>query len=231
MSEPRYRCGKRLWSSEDDAQLRAIYPDLPSQQVAEQLGRSLSAINGRAGKLGLHKSAAYLSSAAACRLRRGDEVGKRYRFPKGNVPHNKGLRRPGWYRGRMRETQFKKGAPNSRTMPIGALRLIDGYVYRKISAVPHVAYTVNWRPEHALIWIAANGPIPPGHALAFKNRDRFDLRLENIECITRRELMARNTIHNLPAPLKKTVQLLGTLTRKINRRTRRQNEKQDRRSA
>lgn len=47
-----------------------------------------------------------------------------------------------------------------------------------------------------------------------------DVRLDNIECITRRELMARNTVHNLPAALKEVVQLSGVLKRQINKRKR-----------
>jgi hypothetical protein len=87
---------------------------------------------------------------------------------------------------------------------------------------------VNWKPEHVLIWMAAHGPIPPGHALAFKNRDRQDIRLENLEQISRRELMARNSVHNLPKPIVHAIQLIGAVNRQIRRRT---NEKQDRRSA
>jgi hypothetical protein len=82
-----------------------------------------------------------------------------------------------------------------------------------------VPYTVNWKPQHHLLWAAAHGPVPPGHALAFKNGDRTDVRLDNLECIPRRELMLRNTVHNYPKPLAETIQLLGALTNRIRRRT------------
>ena len=226
----RYRAGKRLWNPEEDAVMRSRYPDMPTADLAELLRRPFETVYHRAAKLGLHKSAAYMASPAACRLRRGDNIGAPYRFKKGQVPPNKGVRRPGWHAGRMKETQFKKGQVGVNTMPIGALRLVDGYVYRKISAVPYVPYTVNWKPEHVLMWEAANGPMPPKHAVAFKNGDRYDIRLDNLELISRRELMARNTVHNLPAPLPEVVQLIGALKRKIKRREK-PNEKQDRRSA
>lgn len=93
-----YRAGRRCWTRKDDKQLRALYPDLPTADVAKQLGRTYTAICGRAGNLGLHKSAAYLASPAACRLRRGDNPGIPHRYPKGHVPANKGLRRPGYSR-------------------------------------------------------------------------------------------------------------------------------------
>jgi hypothetical protein len=219
----------RAWLPDEDARLRALYPDAPTVIVARKLGRSLSSTNQRAQKLGLHKSAAYLASPAACRLRRGDNVGARSRFQKGHAPANKGLRRPGWGPGRMKATQFKKGQLPWTWRPVGAERLIDGYRYTKVSDHRSVPWTRNWRPTHVLLWEKHRGLVPPGHALAFLNGDRTDIRLDNLELITRGELMARNTLHNLPEPLPQTIQLLGALKRKINRRSR--NEEQDRRPA
>lgn len=125
----------------------------------------------------------------------------------------------------MKETQFKKGALPRNNIPVGSTRLVDGYVYRKVSDVPYVPYTVNWKPEHHLIWVAARGPIPDGFALRFINGDRLDVRLDNLELVSRQALMQRNTIHNLPPALKETVQLLGRLNRQIRKRS--QDEKQD----
>jgi hypothetical protein len=226
----RYRAGKRLWNPGDDRILRAIYPDTPTADVARQLRRTLCAVYGRAQAFGLTKSAAYLASPDACRLRCGDHVGAAYWYPKGHVPANKGLRRPGYAPGRMRETQFKPGTRSGTAaahhMAVGSTRLVEGYVYRKVSDVPNVPYTVNWKAEHHLIWVAAHGPIPPGHKLRFLNGDRMDVRLENLELTTHRAMMLRNSMHTLPPALAKTLQLLGALNRQIRRRT--PDEKQDR---
>jgi hypothetical protein len=213
----------RRWSREDDSLLRDLYPDTPTAAVARRLKRTVAAVYGRADKLGLNKSAAYLASPAACRLRRGDHVGARFRFRKGHVPANKGLRRPGWAPGRMRETQFKKGERRGFAVrlykPIGTERLSkDGYLERKVN--DGLPLQARWRAVHLLVWEAAHGPVPRGHAIAFKNGDKRDVRLDNLQCISRRALMARNTVHNLPKPLAQTVQLLGALRRKINRKAR-----------
>lgn len=228
----RYRAGKRLWSKADDRTLRRLYPDEPNAAIARRLRRTVQAIYARAEKFGLHKSAAYMASPHAYRFRRGQGGGEAFRFPKGHVPANKGQRRLGYAPGRMKETQFKRGMLNGvaalRFMPIGSTRLCDGYLYRKISTKSG-PWTVNWKLEHVLIWTQAHGPVPAKHALAFRNHDRTDVRLDNLELITRRELMARNTVHNLPKPLAHAVQLLGALNRQIRRRTR--GEEQDRRSA
>lgn len=220
----RWRAGKRLWSAAADALLQQIYPHRSTAVVARQLRRSMCAVSARAGKLGLVKSDAYLASPAACRLRRGDNVGAAYRFPKGHVPQNKGLRRPGWSAGRMKTTQFKQGQRNGMAaqhwMPVGSTRLCDGYVYRKVSDTPNVPWTRNWVVEHVRIWTEAHGPMPPKHAIAFANGDRTDIRLDNLELIPRSELMRRNSVHQLPKPLVRTIQLLGALQRQIRRRER-----------
>lgn len=215
---------RRPWSREDDRLLRGFYPNTPTAEVARRLNRTVAAVYGHANKLGLNKSPAYLASPAACRLRRGDHVGARFRFQKGHVPANKGLRRPGWGPGRMRETQFKKGMRRGVAVrlykPIGTERISkDGYLERKVN--DSLPLQARWRSVHLLVWEAAHGPIPKGHAVTFKNRDRRDIRLENLELVHRRDLMARNTVHNLPKPLAQTIQLLGALRRKINRKAQR----------
>ena len=135
----------------------------------------------------------------------------------------------------MKETQFKLGQRSGEAarhyMPIGSARLVDGYLYRKIADVPNVSWTRNWMLDHRRIWTEAYGPAPRGHAVVFRNGDRTDVRLANLECIPRRELMARNTIHNLPPSLAQTIQLLGALNRKVHRRRAHADSQQDQRSA
>jgi hypothetical protein len=201
MRNDRYRAGKRLWNAEDVALVVARYPHEKTSAVARRLRRSETAVYARARLLGLNKSAEYLASADACRLRRGDNVGKAFRFEKGHVPFNKGLRRPGYAPGRMRETQFKPGTRNGVAVrlykPIGTERISkDGYLERKVN--DGLPLQRRWRAVHVLLWEATNGPVPKGHAIAFRNGDKRDIRLENLECISRRDLMARNTVHNLP---------------------------------
>jgi hypothetical protein len=208
--------------------MRARYPHELTASLARDLGRGLTAVYLRSKTLGLYKSQEFMASPEACRLRRGDHVGAAFRFTKGQTPFNKGLRRPGWAPGRMSETQFKKGLPPATWMPIGSTRLIDGYLYRKISDVRGVPHTVNWKLEHHRLWTAAHGPIPPGYAVAFKDGNRQHVVLDNLELIARRQLMARNTVHNLPAPLPQTIQLLGALNRQIRRRSQQYDERHHR---
>ena len=226
MTKSRNLINKRHeWTQAEIDVVRRKYADTPTKAIAIELGVALHLVYKKAKALGLKKSADYLASPHACRLRHGDGVGAGTRFEKGHVPANKGLRRPGWSRGRMCETQFKKGQP-TKWHPVGSERWADGYLYRKISDLRNVSWVKNWRMVHVLTWEAVHGPVPAGHALIFKNRDRSDTRTENLECITRKELMKRNAIHNLPSELKQVIQLKGALKRQIRRREE-QNEKQD----
>jgi hypothetical protein len=229
MARPRYP--RRFWTAAEDARLRELYPDLRSDVIAGLLGRTVNAVHNRAQSLGVEKSDGFKASIDACRLRRDSSVGAPFRFKKGLVPANKGLRRPGYGPGRMKATQFKRGQRNGTAaahwMPIGSTRFMEGYILRKVSDVPNVPYTVNWKLEHHLVWTAAHGPIPPKHRLRFKNGDKADVRLDNLELVTARQMMARNTVHNLPPELAETIQLLGALTRQIRKRDGHACEKQD----
>lgn len=229
----RHPLPRRPWSARDDAQLRQLYPHAPTAAVAHGIGRTLSAVNGRAAKLGLRKDAAYLASPDACRLRHGDNVGKAWRYPPGHVPANKGLRRPGYAPGRMRDTQFPKGRPAHEARnyrPIGALRVnSDGYLERKVTDDPSLFPVRRWVGVHRLVWEAARGPIPDGVRVTFKPGTRStvltEITIDRLQLLTPAALMQRNTVHRFPQSLVQTVQLLGRVRRHINRKTRAQQDR------
>jgi hypothetical protein len=70
---------RRWWTKADDRELRRLYPHQPTADVAKLIGRSLPATYGRAGTLGLAKTAAYLASPAAHRLDGVKGMGSRFR--------------------------------------------------------------------------------------------------------------------------------------------------------
>jgi len=210
---------RRRWTDLEERTVRALYPHAYTAALASNLERSLGSVYQFALKLGLRKTPEYLASPAACRLRRGDSPGAPFRFSKGHVPANKGLRRPGWAPGRMAETQFRKGARPQTWVPVGTEVLDpDGYRKRKTSDDRTVPSRLNWRLVHVLLWEKRYGPVPSGHAVTFKNGDRTDIRLRNLALVPRRELMRRNSVHRLPKVLAEAIQLRGALMRQINRR-------------
>jgi hypothetical protein len=206
---------RRYWTADDLAIIRECYADTPTADLAKRLGRHIYSIYNAAEKLGLSKSEEFMASPAACRLRRGDNVGAEFRFKKGIVPHNKGRKTPGVSPGRMAETQFSKGSVPRNWRPIGSLRYCDGYLQRKMTDTGYPPF--DWRPEHHVIWVAANGELPADHILIFKDGNRSHVVLDNLELITRAELARRNSIHNLPEDLKEVIRLNGSIKRRVRR--------------
>jgi hypothetical protein len=226
----------KLWTAVEDARIRKEYPNTPSAELAKLLGTSLHALYLRAQKLGVFKSAEYMASPAACRLRRGDEVGKAFRFQKGIVPHNKGLHRPGYSigRGRMSETTFKKGERRGTAAqnwkPIGTICPdTDGYLRKKVSeGVGGYGNQKAWEFVHIRVWTDANGPVPPGHAIVFKDGNKAHVQIGNLECISRAELMRRNSIHARLSPeIKEAVYALIAVKSHIARKEKKNGRKQN----
>lgn len=219
---------RRMWTDEQKAVLREHYPHRPTQAVAAMLGRPVAQVYNQACKLGLRKTDAYLATPDACRLRRGDEVGEQHRFRPGHVPANKGLCRPaGWAPGRMAETRFAKGSVPPTWVPVGSYTVnSDGYLDRKVADLRGRPRHESWKPVHRLVWEAAHGPAPAGHVVAFKPGRRSTeldkITLDAVELITRRELMARNSMHNLPKELALIHQLRGALHRAIKAKAKRE---------
>lgn len=215
----------RVWTRSERKLLREFYEWIPTPEIAAELGRALTTVYKQAAKLGLRKSPEAFSEA--CKWRPGRRPGaEKGWFPKGHVPANKGVKSPGVAPGRMRETQFRKGQLNGAAAllfkPIGSLRICDGYLYRKVSAKPG-PWTVNWVLEHRRIWQKAYPRKRIDwrtHALVFKDGDRGNVKLSNLELITRKELRHRNSIHNLPAEIKEVIRLKATIRRVATKRER-----------
>lgn len=145
----------------------------------------------------------------------GINSGRTGQFEKGQVPPNKGLRRPGWAPGRMAETQFKPGQKPVTTVPVGTEVLDrDGYTKVKISDGGKPGESrFNWKYKHVLVWEEHNGPVPEGHAVIFKNGDTSDIRIENLALVTRAELLYlnRNGLTGVGEEMWPTVEALAKL--------------------
>ena len=208
------------WPKKAVAALKRRYPHEATAAIAADLGVTVTACYQMARKLGVKKSPAYLASPSACRLRRGDKVGAAYRYLPGHVPANKGLRRPGWAPGRMADTQFKPGTSPHTTLPVGSYRLDkQGTLQRKIGTAKG-SNSKRWRGVHELVWVAAHGPVPPGHICVFKPGLRTavldEITLDRVECISLAENMRRNSYHNrYPKEIGLAIQARGALLRKI----------------
>jgi hypothetical protein len=208
------------WTAEMESIVEKRYADTPTAKLAKLLGTTESAVYWKARVLGIKKSAEYLAGPHACRLRLGDggNIGKPYRFKKGGTPWNKGLL--GIDLGG-KETRFKPGHISGMAAeacrPIGTERESKGgYLERKVH--DGMPLQSRWRAVHLIVWEAENGPLPPGHVIAFKDSDKRNFALANLELVSRAEMMRRNSYHNYGPEVARLVQLKGAITRQINKR-------------
>lgn len=217
------------WSEQELALLRASFADMPTKELAAQLGRPATIVAHKANRLGLKKSAAYLASEASGRLQPGDTRGVATRFQKGQPSHNKGIpHRKGWAPGRMREGQFKAGNQPHTWVPVGSTRVVGGYEYTKVHDRRKVRSSANWKATHILRWEALNGPIPKGHALKSIDGNRRNTDPSNWVVIDRAILPTLNggrgrriSYDEAPAELKPTIMTLAKIKHAVGKKQRR----------
>jgi hypothetical protein len=213
-SEPR-----RFWHPAEIAQVRAQYPHMKTAVIAAMLDRTVTTVYQRAQQLGLTKTPEFYANPACGRTNGRQGIGTR--FTKGAVPANKGLRRPGWGPGRMKETQFTKGQMPHNWKPVGSVRM-NSEGYRDIKVDDRAKGPKAWVAIHRLNWIAANGPIPAGMVLRFNDGNKLNTLAANLSLITRSDHLRLNWHERYPKKIRQIVQLRGAITRQINKRTRRE---------
>lgn len=140
-------------------------------QFNEKFGRDLSVAN----------------IASLCK-RNGWLTGRDGRYEKGNIPHpNSGLKVPN-------ATSFKKGSVPANVRPMFSERITkDGYIEMKVPEKnPHTGADTRFKLKHIWRWEQENGPLPKSHAVVFKDGDRQNCDLNNLECVHRRVLQRMN---------------------------------------
>lgn len=207
----------RTWTPAQDDMFITFYPDSTMAEMKAMLGnKSECAIYNRSETLNIRKSQEYLDSPKASRLRRGDNIGAEYRFKKGQIPFNKGVKGIS-YEG-SKATQFGKGSKPANYRPVGTIRFIrdktDGYFEMKMADGLR-----QWKLLHRVIWERLNGSIPANHIVIFLDGNPKNLNIKNMALMTKAQNMKRNTVHNYPKDIVHLVQLKAALNRQINKRT------------
>jgi hypothetical protein len=217
---------RRAWSEFEDAVLRKHYAASLTSDLAELFGRTLSTTYQHARRLGLVKSVEWIAATASARILSDPNHGsRRSRIAPGSEPWNKGTHYVAG--GRSVETQFKKGraAEEARNyVPIGSTRVTkDGILERKVTDDPSLVPARRWTNVARLVWATANGPIPRGHLVRFKDGMRTvveaEITADRLECLDRAEHARRNQVSPELRPI---VQLRGAITRQINKRLKEQ---------
>lgn len=120
------------------------------------------------------------------------------RFKKGSTPVNKGQKMSKEQYEICKATMFKKGLKPYNIKPIGTEVVVesshDGYTYVKVDN-QRGKRKANWKAKHHLIWEQHNGSIPKGHAIIFADGNKKNFNIDNLVCVTRRELAYLNKNH------------------------------------
>lgn len=192
-----------VWTPDMDNILKENYPYKETSEVAKMLGLTTKQIICRARRLKLHKS---------------PEVFKGIRengmFLKGHVPFNKGKKQHEFMSEEVIQktiaTRFKKGQIPVNVKNVGYERITrDGYVEIKTEK--------GFVLKHRMLWEKYYGKIPKRHVIRFKNGNKQDVRIENLELVTFENNMKDNTIHNYPPEIKTAMRRISKLKRMVKK--------------
>lgn len=214
---------RKVWTEAENNWLRREFPTTATLELALQLGVKPHIVTRQATKLGLQKTPEHRKRMVELVRSNLTEGGKEYRFRVGGPGWNKG--QPYKPSGRSTETQFKPGRPAHEShnyVPLGTEKIRDGYLVRKVTDDPSLYPAERWCAVHRLVWVAAHGPIPPGHLVVFKfgrfTTERDLITLDALELVTKIEHIKRNSVHTLmPPQLAELVRLRGVITRQIRK--------------
>lgn len=181
------------------------------------LGVSVKRIWSKAGALKLKKSAAYwIRTKRELSERAKSNIGLiAHQMKPGDTPWNIGKSYiPG---GRCSSHWFRKGDPSKRwnleDYAIGALRIDRTGDFQIKVANNH------WESMGRYAWFLKTRRWPRKDCVVLrKNGDHFDVRDENLECVTRKTLIRRNSYWTrYPREVARLFQLKGAIKRQVNR--------------
>lgn len=210
---------KRKWTEQEIKLIAYLYPCTQSAALAKLFNCSIHQLYNLAFNAGSKKSKWFSNSFMSSNLKRGLEVGKEFRFKKGNVPPNKG-KKVTPHQNSVR-TQFKPGTRSPNYRAVGTIRMVkDGYLEIKIAEGMR-----QWKPLQRVIWERCNGKIPDGHNVSFIDRNKQNVEITNLRLMTKAENAIKNNPSTKYGPeIKQIYQLKGAITRQINKRNK-QNER------
>jgi Mor family transcriptional regulator len=202
--------GKR-WTQKDIDTLTKLYPNTSTQELCKLLDRKIYALYGQVFKLKLKKSPEYLKEHVYT-----IQPNKQTQFVKGHKVWNKGVKLGEDWGGKA--TRFPKGHKPHNWKPEGSIRTnVDGYKEIKVGK----KYVL----LHRHIYVAQVGEIQNDEVIRFKDGNKTNLDLNNLEKISREEHAIRNSVHNLPEDIKEVVKLKRTITKLITEHGKRQNSR------
>ena len=187
------------WQSE---YIKKNYLELPEKTLAKHIGRSGTAVRIRLRQLGLVIPAEIIEKRK-----------KESQFSKGNISHNKGKKQEEFMSPeaieRTKKTRFQKGSIPHNTKYNGYERIgKDGYVEIRVRRG-------KFMHKHRLVWEKEKGPIPEGHLVCFKDGNRRNFEIDNLELIDMKENMIRNSLQRFPEEVRPSLKLIWEINNEL----------------
>lgn len=192
-------------------QIIDLYPHHSSKYIAELLGVTISKVYNTAWDAKVKKSAEYMLTPESGRI---IEPSVANQFKPGHTPHNKGKQISAEIYEKVAPTMFKKGNKPHNTKPVNTINVrldSDGRPYQYIKIKDS-----HWELLQRYVWTQAHGEIPTGSVVIFLDGNYLNCDISNLQVISRKENMARNTIQRYPAELQEVMKLTSKLKRKTN---------------
>ena len=208
---------KNIWSQDELEYLKSAYSDTSSKDIAEKLGKKISSVYNKAYEFGLSKSDLYKKTIFKDVCMKACQKNTSTRWKKGHQPINKGMRWDEYMSIEAQEiakqTTFKSGHLPHNTKANGEISIrIDKRGLKNQFIRVSLA---KWIPLSHYNWIQANGPIPKGHCIIFKDKNTMNANLDNLELISQADNCRRNSIMRFPPELRSTIKALGKLKKTI----------------
>lgn len=89
----------------------------------------------------------------------------------------------------------------------------SGYLMRKINN--NLPLRDRWKAVHIIEWEEHHGPVPSNYLVTFKDADKKNIGIENLELISRQQLLLHNTIHRYPKEVIGLIRLHRKFEREI----------------
>lgn len=198
---------RHIFTPTETEYIKREFPKRKTQDIANELNLKYYQVAGHANRQGLKKTPEYMATQGG---RTNGKRGVSTRFKKGHVPANKGKKMPPELLEKVSSTWYKKGHQPHNTKYNGYERISkDGYIERRISKGV-------FKAVHRIVWEKVNGPVPQNHIVVFKDRNKLNSNIENLECISYEQNMKRNSIVRYPSDVISIIKLNHKLKKKIN---------------
>lgn len=216
---------RHTWTIAEVEYIRDNYATMSAAAIAKHIGCAKSGVYGVAHRLGVYKDKQWIADTARELAQRPNHGGIATRFQPGHRPHSKGRRQAEYMTpeaiAKSAATRFKPGNKPKNYRPVGSERISrDGYIEVKVKEG-----LFGWALKHRIIWEEARGKVPKGYCLMFKDGNKLNCELDNLELVTMAERLDRVRISRYPEELRDLIRVKARLRREITKQRKKNGNK------